>query len=386
MATQHVSTWRDEYADLSYLYIPDNPAGAFTAVGGNLSIDMSKSNSSAFIYERMNTANSNVSETATNYSSTSIYGGTGTAGSGETSQSAIQSFTAVSTNVYAVGVYFNVRTGTPTDNITVTLSDALTGGTALATRSLAASSITLAAETMFVFGDTTITPGNTYYVEITRSGARDTANFMGVDYNTAATYAGGGLFRRGEGTATSAGATSDARFRVIGLDTFDMTGSKEFFWEHDMANSSISPNKVLLSFVVELFDKTNGTYSQTYSPALTVNVGDVYWRATFSGSTVVVYSSSNNSTWTSRWTGPSLNATKLQGVVVRRSYSSTTTTDVLQTKYFSLGTQQTVVTQGIKYWNGTAWVAKPVKYWDGTAWIQKPAKRWDGTAWITPPY
>lgn len=385
MATQHVSTWRDEHDDMTYIYVPYNPTGAVTTAGGNMVIDMSKSNSSVYAYERpVSTTNSNITQTTTNSSAAQIYGGTGTTGSGETSQSVIQSFTATSNNIYAIGVNFNVKAGTITDGLMLTVSDAMTGGNVLGTKTLAASSIAVG-ETVFVFGNVAVTPGNTYYFELSRTGARDTTNYFGVDYNGASTYAGGGLFRRSEGATVPAGASADARFRVMGVDTFDMTGGKEFFWEVDVANSTITANKILNSCVIELFDKVNGLYSQTYSSALTVNTTDVYWRMTF-GASVVLLSSSNNTTWTTRWTGPSLNANTLQGVLLRRSWSSTITTDSLKIKYFSYGTQQTVATQGMKYWNGTAWVAKPVKYWNGTAWVQKPVKHWDGTAWVTPTY
>lgn len=38
-------------------------------------------------------------------------------------------------------------------------------------------------------------------------------------------------------------------------------------------------------------------------------------------------------------------------------------------------------TNGIKVWDGTAWVVKPVKVWNGSAWETKTLKRWDGSAW-----
>lgn len=40
--------------------------------------------------------------------------------------------------------------------------------------------------------------------------------------------------------------------------------------------------------------------------------------------------------------------------------------------------------QGVKAWNGTAWVAKPLYYWNGTNWaIPTDIKVWSGSAWVS---
>lgn len=42
-----------------------------------------------------------------------------------------------------------------------------------------------------------------------------------------------------------------------------------------------------------------------------------------------------------------------------------------------------VAPQGIKRWNGTAWVAAPLYYWDGTDWsVPASIKVWNGSSWV----
>jgi len=110
-----------------------------------------------------------------------IYGGT--AGSGETSQAHAQSFVLVVGTDQITGVKLVCkRTGSPTDNLVVDLVTSL-GGSSLAQATLDSSTVgTVWAESLFTF-DTPYTPSlsTTYYVQVTRSGARDASNYISLE-------------------------------------------------------------------------------------------------------------------------------------------------------------------------------------------------------------
>lgn len=147
---------------------------------------------------------------------TTISGGTG--GSGETDQQKGQSFTATGTVIASVQLKF-WKWGTPTDNIICTITSSL-GGASLGSKAIAATSFSAGALVTFTF-DTPInvTNGNTYYIQLSRSGARDTGNACAVyfRYNTNP-YAGGSMWRRDNNTWAADGGTSHDFAMVITHD------------------------------------------------------------------------------------------------------------------------------------------------------------------------
>lgn len=144
---------------------------------------------------------------------TTIAGGTG--GSGETDQQKGQSFTATGTVIASVQLKF-WKWGTPTDNIICTITSSL-GGASLGSKSVDATSFSAGALVTFTF-DTPInvTNGNTYYIQLSRSGARDAGNACAVyfRYNTNP-YAGGSMWRRDNNVWAADGGTSHDFAMVI---------------------------------------------------------------------------------------------------------------------------------------------------------------------------
>lgn len=388
MATQHVSIWRDEFTDLSNIEKRSpivDANGVITSNGNSLVINTlgtggggANFTSNVYFYDNR-TADKDVYQSTNSYSNVTLSGGTAT--TGEIGQASGQSFTATSTVVYGATFYF-VKTGTPTDSITVSLCSDLAGTNVLASRTLTTAQMTAAADNAFVFGDVAVTPGTVYYLQIQRSGARDAANCWQPQFNTADGYAGGARLIRSNMAWTA--TTGDLVFRVFGRGTFDLSGGKELFWEFDPAASNITSDSLIMP-TFDIFDKTAGTYSKVYSSGRAAVASKLYWRVTGSTGLLRFESSTDGNTWTNEFIGPSLNASQMTSINLALGYVSSNGS-VYALKYFSYGTQETVATQGIKYWNGTAWVAKPVKYWNGTAWVQKPAKRWDGSQWVTPTY
>lgn len=115
-------------------------------------------------------------ETDTNHIN-GIFGGTGA--SGEAAQERSQSFTAESSPITAVDLKL-WKSGSPTDNFVVKIT-ATRGGSAMGTSTVAASSIVAGQVRNFLFSSPiAVTPGTTYYIEASRSGARDTTNYISL--------------------------------------------------------------------------------------------------------------------------------------------------------------------------------------------------------------
>lgn len=109
----------------------------------------------------------------------------GTSGSGETNQAQAEAFKITNTSTLT-GVRIGLKkTGLPTDNLSFDIVSTL-GGSSLANGTLAASSVTgIWAIYDITFG-TPFSPtlNTTYYVQITRSGARDAAKYVSAEGDT----------------------------------------------------------------------------------------------------------------------------------------------------------------------------------------------------------
>lgn len=137
-----------------------------------------------------------------------------------TNQSEAQSFSLAAANlIYSVTLRL-VKHGTPTDNLTVRIETDNAGapsGTladANATKTIASSSLTGAADNEFVFAaPPSLSGSQLLWIVINRSGARDTDNGWGLAGQTPSAYAGGNISINNSGT-WSANADWDLTFII----------------------------------------------------------------------------------------------------------------------------------------------------------------------------
>lgn len=105
------------------------------------------------------------------------YGGSAAAGEGQQAQA--QSFVASQTSITSIQLKV-AKLGTPTDNLILDLTSTL-GGASLGTVTVPVSSFNTGDVITFTFSSAvTVVSGNTYYIQITRSGSRDTTNFAAI--------------------------------------------------------------------------------------------------------------------------------------------------------------------------------------------------------------
>ena len=126
-----------------------------------------------------------------------IYGGSGT------DEEKAQSFIAHGKSIVSVTLKPN-KTGLPSDNIVVSIVSSR-DGTPLGSVSVAASAMVTGTPYTFTFSSPiAVTPGSTYYVQITRSGARDTSNFIAfyISYQKNP-YLEGSLWNKNSGVWTN---------------------------------------------------------------------------------------------------------------------------------------------------------------------------------------
>lgn len=122
----------------------------------------------------------NISDMPPTPSFNPIYGGT--SASGQPNQGYGQSFVALSNSLSAIDL-FTANGGSPADNLVVNITSSL-GGASLGSTSVSSTLLNGFTFTKFTFSSPiTLVNGTTYYVQVTRSGARDVSNFT-VLYNT----------------------------------------------------------------------------------------------------------------------------------------------------------------------------------------------------------
>lgn len=164
----------------------------------------------------------NISQTSTTHT-TQVQGGT--AGSGEINQEKAQSFIATGDYIESVTVKIT-KTGTLTDNIIATITSSL-GGSAIGSKSVAASSFSSGSFVKFIFDEPfAVTPTNTYYLQLSRSGSRDVTNYFSPSIAfTTDPYAGGYLHKKDNNTWADDSTTSDLTFTVTFAQPWDITDS-----------------------------------------------------------------------------------------------------------------------------------------------------------------
>lgn len=143
------------------------------------------------------------------------YGNNRIYGVGGTLEAQGQSFTPAATDTLSEVWFYMSKTGSPTDNLTVEIrTGPVNGGSTVATSdTVAASGIsTTAGWVKFTFSTPpTLTGGTQYFFRITRSGARDTSNYINAQDNLITdSYDGGTRTELNSGTWTN--ETDDLRF------------------------------------------------------------------------------------------------------------------------------------------------------------------------------
>jgi hypothetical protein len=178
--------------------VPTRTRVAFTPTDGRyytiFSLNGSMDNHD--IYRAGIVVDQNIGSNAPSGGSAAIQGGTGT------TQAQAQSFTGF-TSLSGV-VLTLAKTGTPADNLVVDLVSTL-DGSSLATVSIAGSSLTTTltlTTCTFTVPATGLTAGNTYYIQLTRSGARDTSNYYRVSAGGTSSYSGGAEWVNNSGSWT----------------------------------------------------------------------------------------------------------------------------------------------------------------------------------------
>lgn len=142
----------------------------------------------------------------------------GTAGSGQTSQALAQQFVATGTKLSKVRLIL-FDSDTTTDDVIVNIVATL-GGTSLGSATVTASSINNNEDNYgdFVFSTPiVVTNGGTYYIQVTRSGARDETNFFQPVIADSNAYTSGDTYTRSNNIWSADGNIRDMYFVL----TFD---------------------------------------------------------------------------------------------------------------------------------------------------------------------
>jgi hypothetical protein len=208
--------------------------------------------------------------------SSSIFGGT--AGSGENDQAQAQSFIAASNQIRAVIIPLT-KIGTPTDDITVSIASTV-GGSAIASTSLSLDSLTSGIQLFEFSTPVSVTPTDTYFIRIERSGARDTSNYVNWPYTNENAYPDGAYSSRSNTTWTedtgrdyqfiviNGGVESDIEVTGIGA-VFSVSNNTSFQFFNDMNVSVTNNSASAKTFVggnyryLELYNATDDTGTLT---------------------------------------------------------------------------------------------------------------------------
>lgn len=185
----------------------------------------------------------------------------GTAGSGELNQALAQQFVATGVKLSRVQLAL-APFGTPTDNFTVDIVSTL-GGSSLGSATLSAATIIandgVDSLNNFVFSSPIIlTNGGTYYIQMTRSGARDETNLIGPFYTESNVYVSGDTYGRHNNVWSADGDVQEFYFVLEFTDDLKVE-----------LNSNISKSEsISVSENVQIF---TDTYNLSTSDSITVS-------------------------------------------------------------------------------------------------------------------
>lgn len=146
-----------------------------------------------------------------------IYGGV--AASAEANQAAGQSGTVTTgdSSIHTIALYLQ-RIGNPTDNLVMELYDtAIDGGSLLGTATVPALSVrTSPYWVYFRFSPSAVLGfGAQFFIRLTRSGARSTANYIQWIGASTSAYGGGGAYTLDNTTWSAESATDDLAFQTL---------------------------------------------------------------------------------------------------------------------------------------------------------------------------
>ena len=205
----------------------------------------------------------------------------GTASSGELGQARGQSFTAEGSVILGVAVDL-LKSGTPTDDLKVSIYDTL-GGNILVTKTVATAN--LVNDLNYIQFDTplTVTPTTVYFLVLERTGARDVSNCWNWYTNDAADVYAGGHAQAKSNNAWTEVTGDDRAFMIIEEgsplnlelngtgDVWDTVTSTNFYrfdgdYEIELTNNS-SSSKTIEGGGIDFYDiynNTSGTGTVTF--------------------------------------------------------------------------------------------------------------------------
>lgn len=176
-------------------------------------------------------------------------------------QSQAQSFVANSSSIKGIALRI-ARVLSPTDNILIDITSTLGGSSLGTSQKVVGSTLTTGnnwREFIFVT-PITVTIGNTYYIQVTRDGARDTTNYYQWDLHSD-DYANGQAYTNNSGTWDS---TTFAAFDF----RFSVNNPIVFLEPQYMLLNTLSAGTSLLLFQT-LYDTTAGTEWDSNSGTIT---------------------------------------------------------------------------------------------------------------------
>lgn len=243
-------------------------------------------------------------DTGTNYgngnNSGNIYGGTGTL---EARAQSFQLSSGLTINDIAIEM---AKTGSPSDNVYVVITSTI-GGTAIATSNNVPASAIGSAKSWITFtfsSPPTLSASTTYYLEIYRTGARDTSNYFVAIRDPSGTYSSGTDYTRDSSTWTS--ASGDLNFRVPSNAIISIANISTGLFTNDSGDT-------VLAFVYNGDSTVKYDEYVVISSGITVNLG-------FISSATTLYSPTIEKTFTLTFIS---SATSVYALSVARDYALT---------------------------------------------------------------
>lgn len=233
--------------------------------------------------------------------SVSVQGGT--AGSGETNQAQGYSFTASSSYSLARITMVIPITGSPTDNLALSIYSGSINGTLLGTsNNLNLTGLSTGNRNFDFSTPVTITSGTKYYVQANRSGARDTGNYPQIQTDTSNIYPNGGAYTKSNNAWGAETGTSDGIFTNYAIELTKLEP------QYLLANTLLAAGTSLQTFLTK-WDSTewSGVTNTYYFQAETADgsTSDVeLWEAGGGGSGLGVLTNIDNAQISSAVTMP----------------------------------------------------------------------------------
>lgn len=168
----------------------------------------------------------------------------GSASSSESSQQIASSFVAIGTTIASVSLQM-YKNGSPTDNVVFEITSAIDGSYVGSIGLLDSSTLTGSAvlKTITFSSPVPVTPGDLYYLRISRATGRDIVNHAGLFGTVAEVYSDGGFYFR----------NSNVWSEQLGVD---FGGSINYVGNHDFQDIQVTDRAVIKSDVVTITENT----------------------------------------------------------------------------------------------------------------------------------